>query len=72
MVELTMKIHKYVVYARDHEDYGPEEYSILIENIDFLKSFYIDSVEIGEWFNEIDINRSNSTQETFDKYFETK
>ena len=69
-----MKIHKYIVYAMDHDDYGPEEYSILIEQIKnmFLTSFYIDTAEIGEWDDEIDINQCGRTQETFDKYFETK
>lgn len=65
-----MKVHKYTLYVFDFEDYGVEEYKILIDyTIDRANAiFHEGTAEIGEWDDDHELNQTDD-QMTFEKYF---
>jgi len=69
-----MKLCKATIYYHSSEN---EPTQALVETLELKDWIYYDlydikSTEIGEWFDDIDLNKSNCTSETYEKYFTTK
>jgi len=67
-----MKLARATIYYYSHESDNPyQELENLLDSKDwvFYKLFNTQEVEIGEWYDEIDLNRSNCTQEEYEEYF---
>lgn len=65
-----MKMHKFEVHVLDFEEYGPDEYERMIENLDFIgKVFYIKSANIGKWKDDHKLNQSSATIDTYNECY---
>ncbi len=68
--EPKMMVYKYEVYVVDFEDYGSENYEILIDQtkgLDAMGVFKTGEIDIGEWDDDHDLN--GGSREVFEKYF---
>lgn len=73
-----MKIRKATIYfydiiSNDNEcDKAIEELENLIDRTDLHIDIFkedIEEIEIGEWDDDIDLNKTDCTKETYEKYF---
>jgi hypothetical protein len=65
-----MKVHKFTMYAFDHEGYGHKSCMASFDHGSMIvNGFYEGSAEIGEWADDHPLNRAGCNQLTFDKYF---
>ena len=66
-----MKMHKIEVYVIDFEDSGVEECMNLIEeNQDIMcKVVHTETIDIGEWNDDHELNQNSSGPEIYRKYF---
>jgi hypothetical protein len=67
-----MKVHKFVVYAFDHEGHGQEEIEFSLDQCGIHTIFFEGSADIGEWDDDHELNTSGCDQLTFDKYLWVK
>ncbi len=68
--EPKMMVYKYEVYVVDFEDYGSENYEILMDQargLDAMGIFKTGEIDIGEWNDDHDLN--GGSKEVFEKYF---
>ena len=68
--EPKMMVYKYEVYVVDFEDYGSENYEILIDQtkgLDAIGVFKTGEIDIKEWDDDLDLN--GGSREVFEKYF---
>jgi len=55
-----MKMHKFEVHILDFEEYGPDEYKFMMDNLNFIgKIYHVNTADIGEWKDDHKLNRTN-------------
>jgi hypothetical protein len=65
-----MQAHKFVVYTFDFQGFGYLEFQRhIMFGVPGARSFYEGSADIGEWSDDHELNEPDSTQLTFNKYF---
>lgn len=66
-----MKMHKFEVHILDFEDYGPNEYKFMMDNLNFIgKVCYVNTADIGKWSDDHKLNRTNDI-DIWNSYYDT-
>ena len=66
-----MKLAKATIYYYNHEGNPTDSLNELLGLKDWVycKLFDTEEVEIGEWYDDIDLNYTHCSKNTYDKYF---
>ena len=70
-----MNCVKYTVYIIDFEDYGAEEYKVVMEQHRHLSgaTVFIEGIaDIGEWDDYHELNLATTTRKQYEGYFKNK
>jgi hypothetical protein len=66
-----MKMHKFEVHILDFEDYGPNEYKFMMDNLNFIgKVYHVNTADIGKWIDDHKLNRTNDI-DIWNSYYDT-
>lgn len=66
-----MRLHKFVVYVKDFEEFDSNDIKSILEqsNDVFVKAFPVNEIHIENWSDDHKLNQTRATQEDYDLYF---
>lgn len=67
-----MKAYRFEICVLDFENYGPEEYKVIIEQAKHLSGtvMSLDEIDIGEWDDDHPLNNSKTARSYFEQTFQ--